>query len=64
MRKSMYGTRACCKHCGQDVEFMGRDFGWQDHGGNRSCGPYTDPVTKNVTKPKTKHAVKRLSQIK
>lgn len=31
-----YGQRAACKHCGQDVEWVGY---WHDRGGNRACPP-------------------------
>lgn len=51
-----YGEQAACKYCGQDIEFHGRQHGWIDRGGNRACVPYTDPKTREIVEPKTKHA--------
>ena len=51
-----YGMHAACKYCQQDIEFHGRATGWIDRGGNRSCVPYTDPKTREIVRPKTRHA--------
>lgn len=36
-RDADYGERAACKHCGDDIEYHGREYGWSDRGGNYSC---------------------------
>lgn len=51
-----YGMRSTCKYCEQDIEFLGRADGWRDRGGNRQCVPYVDPKTREIVRPKTKHA--------
>lgn len=38
--KRKYGERAVCSCCGQDIEWLGKEHGWTDRGGNRSCVPY------------------------
>ena len=53
---SKYGTHATCRYCRQDIEFTGKSTGWRDRGGNRQCVPFIDRKTREVVKPKTKHA--------
>lgn len=54
--RTKFGEHAACKYCGQDIEFHGRAHGWADRGGNRQCVPFVDPKTREIVKPKTKHA--------
>lgn len=35
-----YGRQDACARCGQDIEWHGREHGWQDRGGSNHCGPY------------------------
>ena len=51
-----YGERCACKYCAQDIEFLGREDGWRDRGGNRACVPYVDKKKGEIVQPKTKHA--------
>lgn len=54
--KASYGMQCTCRHCGQDIEFHGREYGWIDRGGNRKCAPYFSRKADNYVTPKTKHA--------
>lgn len=58
MTKSKVGSVACCKYCGQDVEFQGKHIGWRDRGGNRACVTYYDAKKQQFVKPTTKHSAK------
>ena len=55
MSKRKYGDQRACRTCGTDVEWHGRDIGWIDRGGNRSCAVYE--TKEGFVYPKTKHAV-------
>ena len=48
-----YGLIACCRYCGQDIQFFGFTK-WLDRGANRSCVPFIK--SGEVIKPKTKHS--------
>jgi hypothetical protein len=43
MPRATYGERAICACCGQDIEFHGGRFGWQDRGASRFCAYMPDP---------------------
>lgn len=50
-----YGERACCKICGQDIEYHGRGA-WLDRGGARLCQLVHDEVAGWIRpKRKTRH---------
>lgn len=53
--RKKFGMRAFCKHCGQEVEFLGIVNGWRDRGGNRQCVPFVDQKTREIVRPTTKH---------
>ena len=38
-----YGERACCRLCGQDIEYHGRGV-WLDRGSDRLCQLVPDEV--------------------
>lgn len=31
------GDTTSCRHCGDDIQYQGREHGWRDRGGNRTC---------------------------
>lgn len=49
------GAMAACKHCSQDIQYMGVENDWRDRGNNRRCCVF---VTKDgrTIRPKTLHA--------